>query len=201
MLPERNLRFYQKSTSSRGSFEESAMQATQVTVQEVMTGSPIAVRQEATIDEVLQTLITEGVQSVYVTTPENQLAGVVTDYEVLKHQVLGGDRQQTAASLMSRTVPTVGPKECAMAVCPQFRDARLARMAVIDADGRLIGNLSRADVMRMMLTLERMQCEKAEPCVKPESTRAATNGEISRVVPAPRGARAVGLSRLAQPAS
>ena len=116
----------------------------QVTVQEVMTGSPISVQQDTTIDEVLNTLITEGVQSVYVTTPENHLAGVVTDYEVLKHQGMGGDRKQTAESLMSRTVPTVGPQECAMAVCPQFRDARLARMAVVDAEGRLIGNLSRA---------------------------------------------------------
>jgi CBS-domain-containing membrane protein len=198
MLPERNLRFYQKSTSSRGHLEESAMQ---VTVQDVMTASPIAVRQEATIDEVLTTLITEGVQSVYVTTPENRLAGVVTDYEVLKHQVLGGDRNQTAASLMSRTVPTVGPQECAMAVCPQFRDARLARMAVIDADGCLIGNLSRADLMRMMLTLERMQCEKPEPAEKRELPRVAGNGDASRVVPAPRSTRAVGLSRLAQPAT
>lgn len=167
----------------------------QVTVQEVMTGPPIAVPQEATIDEVLHTLITEGVQSVYVTTPDNQLAGVVTDYEVLKHQVLGGDRQQTAASLMSRTVPTVGPLECAMAVCPQFRDARLARMAVIDAEGHLIGNLSRADLMRMMLTLERMQLETPERSEMPEP-----RGDSPRVVPAPRGGRGVSLSRLAQPA-
>jgi CBS-domain-containing membrane protein len=161
----------------------------QVTVQDVMTGSPIAVRQEATIDEVLNTLITEGVQSVYVTTAENQLAGVVTDYEVLKHQVLGGDRKETAETLMNRTVPTVSPDECALAVCPQFRDARLARMAVIDAEGRLIGNLSRSDVMRMMLKLERMQCEKVEP-VRPCN-------EPARFIPAPRG---VQMARKPQPA-
>jgi CBS domain-containing protein len=164
----------------------------QVTVQDVMTQSPITVRAEATIDEVLNTLVTEGVPSVYVTTQENRLAGVLTDYEVLKHQVLGGDRSQTAESLMSRTVPTVRPEESALSVCPQFRDARLARMAVIDADGHLIGNISRCDVMRMMLTMERMEREN------PTSAAAANRerSETSRNIPAPRG---VQMPRKPQP--
>ncbi len=131
----------------------------QVTVEDVMTRSPIALPKEATIDQVLDTLVTEGVPSVYVTTKENRLAGIVTDYEVLKHQVLGGDRSQTAETLMNCNVPTVRPEESAMAVCPQFRDGRLARMAVIDDEGRLVGNLARRDVMRMMLTIERMTRE------------------------------------------
>lgn len=83
----------------------------QVTVQDVMTRSPIAVPTETTIEQVLDTLVTEGVPSVYVTTHENRLAGIVTDYEVLKHQVLGGDRTQTAETLMNRNVPTVRPEE------------------------------------------------------------------------------------------
>ena len=131
----------------------------QVTVEDVMTRSPIALPKEATIDQVLDALVTEGVPSVYVTTKENRLAGIVTDYEVLKHQVLGGDRTQTAETLMNCNVPTVRPEESAMAVCPQFRDGRLARMAVIDDEGRLVGNLARRDVMRMMLTIERMTRE------------------------------------------
>src|ERR1700685_3035408 len=126
----------------------------QVTVQDVMTRSPIAVPSETTIDEVLETLVTEGVPAVYITTSENRLAGIVTDYEVLKHQVLGGDRTQSAATLMNRNVPTARPEYSALALCPQFRDGRLARMAVIDGEGHLVGNLARRDVMRMMLALE-----------------------------------------------
>jgi CBS domain-containing protein len=155
----------------------------QVTVQDVMTRSPIAVPTETTIDEVLDTLVTEGVPSVYVTTGENRLAGIVTDYEVLKHQVLGGDRTQSAETLMNRNVPTVRPEESALAVCPQFRDGRLARMAVIDDEGHLIGNLARRDMMRMMLTIERMTRELPEP--SGETARC----DSSRVVPAPRGAQ------------
>jgi CBS-domain-containing membrane protein len=155
----------------------------QVTVEDVMTRSPIALPKEATIDQVLDALVTEGVPSVYVTTKENRLAGIVTDYEVLKHQVLGGDRTQTAETLMNCNVPTVRPEESAMAVCPQFRDGRLARMAVIDDEGHLVGNLARRDVMRMMLTIERMTRET--PADAAETARA--NGP--RVVPAPRGAQ------------
>jgi CBS domain-containing protein len=151
----------------------------QVSVQDVMTPSPIAVLAETTIEKVLDTLVTEGLPSVYVTTAENRLAGIVTDYEVLKHQVLGGDRTQTAETLMNRNVPTVHPEDSAMAVCPQFRDGRLARMAVIDGEGRLVGNLARRDVMRMMLTIERMACES------PDSSRSAA----PRAVPAPLSAQ------------
>jgi CBS-domain-containing membrane protein len=155
----------------------------QVTVQDVMTRSPIAVPSETTIDEVLETLVTEGVPSVYVTTRENRLAGIVTDYEVLKLQVLGGDRTQTAETLMNRDVPTVRPEESALAVCPRFRDGRLARMAVIDGEGHLVGNLGRCDMMRMMQTIERMTRELPDPAG--DTSRC----DSARVVPAPRGAQ------------
>jgi CBS-domain-containing membrane protein len=153
----------------------------QVTVQDVMTRSPIAVPTETTIEQVLDTLVTEGVPSVYVTTHENRLAGIVTDYEVLKLQVLGGDRTQTAETLMNRNVPTVRPEENALAVCPQFRDGRLARMAVIDGEAHLIGNLARRDVMRMMLALDRMAHET--PISTPADMQRC---DVVRVVPAPR---------------
>jgi CBS-domain-containing membrane protein len=158
----------------------------QVTVQDVMTRSPITVQTETTIEQVLNTLVTEGLASVYVTTHENRLAGIVTDYEVLKHQVLGGDRTQTAETLMNRSVPTVRPEENALAVCPQFRDGRLARMAVIDGEGHLIGNLARRDVMRMMLAMDRLTHET--PPVP--STTDSQRCDASRVVPAPRSLQA-----------
>lgn len=155
--------------------------AMQVTVQDVMTRSPIAVSTETTIDQVLETLVTQGLPSVYVTTGDNRLVGIVTDYEVLKHQVLGGDRTQTAETLMNRGVPTARPDDSATALCSQFRDGRVARMAVIDAEGHLVGNLARRDVMRMMLAVERMASETREAVA--DTPRPAG----ARIVPAPRG--------------
>ena len=55
----------------------------QVMVEDVMTRCPAAVSPQATVEEVLNTLVTEGLASVYVTTAENRLAGVVTDYALL----------------------------------------------------------------------------------------------------------------------
>ena len=144
--------------------------------------------------------MTEGVPSVYVTTHENRLAGIVTDYEVLKHQVLGGDRTQTAETLMNRNVPTVRPEDSALAVCPQFRDGRLARMAVIDGEGHLVGNLARRDVMRMMLTIERMTLRNVRRTLR---RHAASNAPASRPGPAQcpgRRARPAAPTRLNRPA-
>jgi CBS domain-containing protein len=159
----------------------------QVNVEDVMTRCPMVVSSQATIDEVLNTLVTEGLSSVYVTNAENRLAGVLTDYEVLKHQVLGGDRTAKAESLMSRSVPTVHPDESAVAMCPKFRDGSFARMAVVDNDGHLVGNLSRRELMRMMLAMEHVEPENAAQA-SPVSGATTPRTESARVVPAPRSA-------------
>jgi CBS domain-containing protein len=158
----------------------------QVMVKDVMTGCPAAVSSQATIDEILNTLVTEGLSSIYVTTSENRLAGIVTDYDVLKHQVLHGDRTAKAESLMSRSVPTVRPNESAVALCPKFREGSFARMAVIDDEGHLIGNVSRRELMRMLLAIEQVEPETAAPTSQ-VATAAPTRTEIPRLVPAPRG--------------
>jgi CBS-domain-containing membrane protein len=146
----------------------------------------MVVSSQATIDEVLNTLVTEGLSSVYVTNDENRLAGILTDYEVLKHQVLGGDRTAKAESLMSRNVPTVHPNDSAVALCPKFRDGSFARMAVVDNDGHLIGNLSRRELMRMMLAMEHVDSANAALTSAVSEGAATPRTEYTRVVPAPR---------------
>jgi CBS domain-containing protein len=158
----------------------------QVIVEDVMTRSPVAVSPQATIDEILNKLVTEGLACVYVTTAENRLAGIVTDYDVLKHEVLGGDRTAKAESLMTRSVPTVRPNDSAVALCPKFRDGSFARMAVVDNDGRLVGNVSRRELMRMMLAMEHVEPERAGPTGHVPSS-APRWTETTRAVPAPRG--------------
>jgi CBS domain-containing protein len=158
----------------------------QVMVEDVMTRCPVAVSPQATIDEILNTLVSEGLACVYVTTAENRLAGIVTDYDVLKHEVLGGERTAKAESLMTRSVPIVHPTDSAVALCPKFRDGSFARMAVVDNEGHLLGNVSRRELMRMMLAMEHVEPETAAP-KPPVATAAPVRTETARVVPAPRG--------------
>ena len=156
----------------------------QVMVEDVMTRCPVAVSPQATIDEILNTLVSEGLACVYVTTAENRLAGIVTDYDVLKHEVLGGERTAKAESLMTRSVPIVHPSDSAVALCPKFRDGSFARMAVVDNDGHLVGNVSRRELMRMMLAMEHVEPETVAP--KAPTTAASARTETARLVPAPR---------------
>jgi CBS domain-containing protein len=158
----------------------------QVMVEDVMTRCPVAVSPQATIDEILNTLVSEGLACVYVTTAENRLAGIVTDYDVLKHEVLGGERTAKAECLMTRSVPTVRPNDSAVALCPKFRDGSFARMAVVDNEGHLLGNVSRRELMRMMLAMEHVESETAAQKA-PVTTAAPLRTETPRVVPAPRG--------------
>ena len=162
----------------------------QVMVEDVMTRCPAAVSPQATIDEILTTLVTEGLNSVYVTTAENRLAGIVTDYDVLKHQVMGGDRTVQAESLMTRSVPTVRSNESAVALCPRFRDGSFARMAVVDSDGHLVGNVSRRELMRMMLAMDHVEREADAKATSVAAAATPSRPETGRIVPAPRSAQA-----------
>jgi CBS domain-containing protein len=162
----------------------------QVMVEDVMTRCPVAVSPQATVDEVLNTLVAEGLNSVYVTTAENRLAGIVTDYDVLKHQVMGGDRTTQAESLMTRSVPTVRSDESAVALCPKFRDGSFMRMAVVDNDGHLVGNVSRRELMRMMLAMDHVEREAEAKATSGPAAATAMRPETGRVVPAPRSVQA-----------
>ena len=101
------------------------------------------------------------------TDKQGRLLGVLPDYEILKTQLSGEAHDATVEQLMSRGVPVFQPESDAAEVARLFRDARFASVPVVRA-GRLVGVISRADIVRLMAVLRRIDtpAKPAEQRVK-----------------------------------
>ena len=130
----------------------------QITVKDLMAQCPATLCQDATLNEALQMFMDEAVGELYVTDPSGQLVGVVPDYELLKAQLTRPPLSERVETLMSTNVETTHPDSPVAALAPQFREGRCRKMAVVD-NGRIVGQIGRHDVLRLMVTLQALDTD------------------------------------------
>ena len=126
-----------------------------MTVGDLMSQCLVRVSPECSADEALNILDRHEATELYVTDKLGRLLGVLSDYEVIKTQLSGEAREATVEQLMSRSVPVFKPESDAAEVSRLFRDARFGRLPVVSA-GRLVGVITRADIVRLMAVLRRI---------------------------------------------
>ena len=138
-----------------------------MTVADLMCEMPVTVRPECTTDEALETFFEYEASELYVVDRAGRLLGVLPDYELLKAQLSGEARGATVEDLMSRSVPVVSLGSDAAEVARSFRDCQCSRMPVIKS-GRLVGVVTRSDIMRLMAVLRRIDPVSTQEKVGPK---------------------------------
>lgn len=136
-----------------------------LTVADLMTDRPITVRPECSADAAVEILSRHEVSELYVTDKVGRLLGVVPDYELLKAELSGEAHDATVEQLMSRGVPVFTPQSDAAEVARLFRDGRFHQFPVVAA-GRLVGIVTRSDVVRLMAVLRRIDFPAATTSVQ-----------------------------------
>jgi len=175
-----------------------------VTVAEFMTREVVTVRPETPMREVVVDLVTKRFRSVPVVDDDRRVVGIITNgdlvrrgglplrLELLKtfdtpelHQHLEAMAAPhvQAQEVMTRDVATVPVDMDVRHAADLMLQRRLKRLPVVDAQGRLVGILSRVDLLRsVMQSAERPATEHAAPLVFSGETPV---GEVmSRSVPA-----------------
>ena len=161
-----------------------------MTVADLMCEMPVTVGPECTTDEALEAFYEHETPELYVVDETGCFLGVLPDYELLKAQLSGESKGACVAQLMSTSVPVCKSTSDAASVARAFRDSQCHRMPVVSA-GRLIGVVTRADVLRLMAVLRRIDMQttqtKGEPkrpkhldAVKAGATRTARAKTVSR---------------------
>jgi CBS domain-containing protein len=135
------------------------------TVKDVMTTHVIAVRLNATYKDMATRLREFRVSAFPVLDDDDKVIGVVSEADLLTkealelqpaHGLIGGilhGREYskaaavTAADLMTRPAVTIGPYEWVSQAARLMYTRKLKRLPVVDSDGRLIGIVSRSDVL------------------------------------------------------
>jgi CBS domain-containing protein len=136
-------------------------------VADVMTRKVIAVRGNASFREIAVRLRDERVSAFPVIDDNNRVIGVVSEADLIAKEAAGGGydsssgpwsgllhrhelekaRGVTAAQLMSKPAVIAGPDDTVSHAAQLMYDRRVQRLPVVDGAGRLVGIISRTDVL------------------------------------------------------
>lgn len=137
-------------------------------VADVMTPNPVRVRPELPLRDAVELLVGRDYRALPVVDPADHLLGIVTNTDLVERgglrarvDLLGAvTTEQLAAELaalevgktvghvMTRSVVTVGPQTSLADAAHLMVTRRLKRLPVVDQDGRLLGMVSRSDLLR-----------------------------------------------------
>lgn len=140
------------------------------TVKDVMTDGVVSVTEETPYKEIVETLAQNGVSAVPVIDEDRRVIGIVSEADLLHKMEFTGlephvhllERRQRrvarakaagdiARDLMSSPAVTVSSGGSLPAVAKMMDDERVKRLPVVDEQGRLVGIVSRSDLLRMYL--------------------------------------------------
>lgn len=136
----------------------------QWTVQDVMTNDVVSVTPDASYREVVNVLVDSGVSAAPVVDARGRVVGVVSEADLLhKVEAIGDERHRrhfagrrrvheptagaVAADLMTAPAVVIEPDASIVAAARRLESERVKRMPVVDAQRRLVGIVSRRDLL------------------------------------------------------
>ena len=134
------------------------------TVRDVMTTSVVAVRRDASFTEMAAMLRSTRISAFPVIDDAGRVIGVVSEADLLVKEAVQADGTSllaalrhikeddkatgvTAGELMTAPAITIGPDAPVEAAARLMYDRRVKRLPVVNASGRLLGIVSRVDVL------------------------------------------------------
>ncbi len=143
--------------------------ALSVIVKDVMTKEVVSVRRDTRLEEIVRLLSERRISGLPVVNEGNHVVGIVTEADilsmagmkrghtfkdVLRHFIgeplpghKAGDR---AEEIMTSHVITVTPDTSVSEAARILDERKIKRLPVVDDDGKLVGIISRADIVRSM---------------------------------------------------
>ncbi|MEW2582943.1 CBS domain-containing protein [Streptomyces virginiae] len=122
------------------------------TVDDVMTHAVISVDRGTAFKDIVETLRMWRVSALPVLSEGGQVVGVVSEADLLLNtQDTDASHDITAGHLMTRPAVTVTKDATIAGAARLMARGRLKRLPVVDADGRLIGVVSRGDLLKVFL--------------------------------------------------
>lgn len=153
-----------------------------MTVGDLMCEVPVTVGPDCTTDMALETFFEYETPELYVVDKSGRLLGILPDYELLKAHLSGEAQGARVEQLMSRSVPVFTVDSDAAEVARLFRDNQCSRMPVLKS-GRLVGVITRSDILRLMAVLRRIDPQPSTDSVGPKRPKmlAKSNNSKTRV--------------------
>ncbi|MBI1347484.1 CBS domain-containing protein [bacterium] len=119
------------------------------TVADVMCWSSLMIRPNCEAEKALQIMVEAEAEDLAVVDENDILLGILSDYELLKAEMVGALGDLDASQLMQCHPQHLAPEQPLSDALKLFREARISRAPVV-RNGRLMGLIRRQDVLRAM---------------------------------------------------
>ncbi|MBA3314391.1 MAG: CBS domain-containing protein [Planctomycetaceae bacterium] len=126
-----------------------------ITVRDLAVPAVAVAEQKTSIAAARDLMLRWNASETYIVDRRGKLLGVVPDYEFLKAELAGASSSEPISTLLSTKVESVEADADIATVFSKFREGWCARIAVTDK-GRLIGRLTRAEVLRLVVHLRQI---------------------------------------------
>ncbi|PWK65196.1 BON domain-containing protein [Streptomyces sp. CG 926] len=122
------------------------------TVDDVMTHAAVSVDRDTAFKDIVETLRMWNVSALPVLSEDGRVTGVVSEADLLLDpRTTVPDRPTTAGQLMTVPAVAVTPGATIEAAARLMARGHLKRLPVVDDDGRLVGVVSRGDLLKVYL--------------------------------------------------
>lgn len=123
-------------------------------VADMMTPTAVTVQRGTPFKEIARLLDEFGITAVPVVDDDGRPVGVVSEADLL-HRYGGGSGAETAEGVMSSPAITASPGWSVVRAARLMRQKQVKRLPVVDGEGRVIGVLSRSDLLQVFLRRDR----------------------------------------------
>jgi CBS-domain-containing membrane protein len=116
----------------------------------MMTPTVVSVQRGTTLKEITRLLDEFGITAVPVVDEHDRPVGVVSEADLLRSRSSRG-RANATVDLMNRPAITAAPEWNVVRAARVMEKHKIKRLPVVDGEGRLIGVLSRSDLLQLFL--------------------------------------------------
>jgi CBS-domain-containing membrane protein len=147
-------------------------------VRDVMTTSVVTAGPDASFQELVGLMLDHGISGIPIIDATHRPIGIVTEADLVSREAFGGRRRMLevatdvavraeniwaakaretkAAALMSVPVRTVRLDDLVQLAAARMVTTGVRRLPVVDDDGRVVGIVSRSDILRLFHRLDRL---------------------------------------------
>ena len=126
------------------------------TAADIMTTKLVTVTPTMNVMEAAALLLKHKISGAPVVDDSGSLVGILSELDCaahICHRAVENLPPLEVSELMTKDVETVPPETTLLTLADIFTTKRYRRLPVVDADGRLIGQLSRRDLLRALLKI------------------------------------------------
>jgi CBS domain-containing protein len=116
---------------------------------DIMTTTVITVGPDLLLSDVIKLLLRWHISGAPVVDEAGRLVGIISEYDIMKFAFAGNVRERRVSEAMTRDITAFGPDTPVPELVECCATQRIRRAPIVE-DGRVIGIVSRRDILREM---------------------------------------------------